>query len=243
MHVAAPRFVEVIPAGLCDVGDGGGHRHLNAEHLGVRAAGSTTETDQHTGCAGTHQMQGSLVGGATADDHRHVQFIDEPGQIEWLDRVRDVLRADRGPADHEEVQSGVLDHPGELLGVLRTQRSSNGHSRVPDLAQSLGDEFSLDGFGIDLLQPARLGRLTGIAQFFQQRFRVGITGPEPFQVEHTQAAQFPESYRGGRAHHRIHRRRQHREIEGDGVDAPVDVNSFDAAGTPGRHDRHVIQRE
>ena len=84
---------------------------------GVR--GSAAEADQHPGRAGAHQVQRCGVGGGPADDHRHVQLVDEPLEVEWLCLSGDVFGGDGGTADHEQVHPGVHDRAPVLLGALR----------------------------------------------------------------------------------------------------------------------------
>jgi len=51
-------------------------------------------------------VQTGVVGGAAADDHRHIQRRNELLEVERLARRRDVLTGDDRPLDHEDVETG-----------------------------------------------------------------------------------------------------------------------------------------
>ena len=55
--------------------------------------GTAAETDQHTGCTRTHQVSRGAVSRAAADDHWHIEFVNELLEIQRLTFGRDVLGA------------------------------------------------------------------------------------------------------------------------------------------------------
>ncbi len=57
VHVAAAGLVHVVAAGRGDVGDRGGHRHRDAEHVARGVRGAAAEADEHARRAGAHQVQ------------------------------------------------------------------------------------------------------------------------------------------------------------------------------------------
>ena len=90
-------------------------------------------------------MERGLVGRAAADDHRHVELVDELLQVEWLKFGRDMLRGHRGAADDKEIDAGIHHCLGVRLGVLRRQRAGCRNSGLSDLGNSLADQFNLIG--------------------------------------------------------------------------------------------------
>ena len=109
---------------------------------GVRRAAA--EADEHAGRTGAHQVQGRRVGGGAADDHRHVELVDEALEVERLRAARDVLGRHGGATDDEQVDPGVDDGLPQLLGALRGEGTGDGDAGVADLAQPLGDQLGLD---------------------------------------------------------------------------------------------------
>src|SRR5699024_11731652 len=101
--------------------DGAGHRHGHTQYGALGDARTTTETDQDTRGASTHQVQGGGVGGATADHHRHIEVVDELLEVERFGTAGDVFGRDRGAPDHEDVHTGVDDRPVVLCCVVRGQ--------------------------------------------------------------------------------------------------------------------------
>ncbi len=244
VDVAAAGFVQVVAPGLGNVRQRGGHRHLDAQDVAGALGGAAAEADQDAGGARPHQVQGGLVGGAAAHDHRHVELVDELLQVQRLGLPRDVLGGHRGAADHEEVQPGLLDDGRELGAGLRRQRAGHRHTGVPQLTQPGGDQLGLDRGGVQLLHAPGGGHLVVDAgQLLQQRGRVVVLRPQPFQVEHAQPAEPAEGDRGGRGHHGIHRRRHDREVEAQRVDPPAEVHLLDAAGPPVGDDGDVVEPE
>jgi len=118
LHVAATRFLEVFAAGRCHLGDRSGHRDPDTEHIARRVCGSATETDEHAGCTGTHEMHRRLVRCNTADNDRGVELVDEVLQIERLALFGDMLSRNRGAADDEDVEprldNGIVVHCSSL---------------------------------------------------------------------------------------------------------------------------------
>ena len=115
VHVAATGLVEVVPTGRGHVGDRARHRHRETEDRAGRVRGAAAEADQDPRRAGAHQVQRRLVGRAAADDHRHVELVDELLEVQRLGLAGDVLGGHRRAADDEHVDAGVDDRLGELL--------------------------------------------------------------------------------------------------------------------------------
>src|SRR5699024_9366678 len=111
VYVTATGLVEVVAAGSGHITDGAGHRHGHTQYGACGVARTTTETDQDTRGASTHQVQGGGVGGATADHHRHIEVVDELLEVERFGTAGDVFGRDRGAPDHEDVHTGVDDRP------------------------------------------------------------------------------------------------------------------------------------
>ncbi len=107
--------------------------------------------DQHTDGPGAHQVEGRLVGRATADDDRDLELADEALEVERFDGLGDVLGGDHGPLDDEEVELGVDEGFGILRRALRRQRPARHGPRRLDLPDPGGDELGLDGLGVNLL--------------------------------------------------------------------------------------------
>ena len=152
-----------------------------------------------------------------------------------------VLGRHRGAADDEQVDPGVDDGLPQLLGALRGERAGHGDTRVADLAQPLGDQLGLDLLAVDLLHPGRRQRRVEGGDLGEQRGRVLVAGPQPLEVEHRQPAEPAERDRGLRRHHRVHRRRDHREVEVVGVDLPADRDLLGVARAARRHDGDVVE--
>src|SRR5690625_3317464 len=187
VHVAAAGLVEVVAAGGGDVTDGAGHGHGHAEHRAGGVAGTAAEAHEHTRGAGTHQVQGGGVGRATTDDDGHVQVVDELLEVERLGPPGHVLGRDSGPADHEDVHPGVDDRPVVLGGALRRQAGCGDQTGAADLLDPAADELFLDRRGVDLLEARGGGFLVEFADLLEQRGGVLVTGPEPLEIENTEA--------------------------------------------------------
>ena len=180
VHVAAAGLVEVVAPRGCDVGDGRGHRGVDAEGGARRVRRAAAEADEDTGRAGAHEVQGRRVGRGAADDDGHVELVDEALEVERLGATGDVLGRDRRAADDEEVDAGVDDGLPVLLGALRRQGAGDGDPGLTQLAQPLGDELGLDRLGVDLLHPRRRGLGLDLGDLTQLRAsgpRSGSTGP------------------------------------------------------------------
>jgi hypothetical protein len=103
---------------------------------------------------GAHEVQRAHVGGAAADEHRHVEVGDEPLEVQRLGARRDVLGRDDRALDDEQVDAAVEHGLGELHGPLRGERGGDGDAGVADLLDPGGDEVALDRLGVDLLHAA-----------------------------------------------------------------------------------------
>ncbi len=218
------------------------HRDLDAEDVARGVRGAAAEADEDTGRAGAHQVQGGGVRGAAADDHRDVQLVDELLQVERLGGAGDVLGGDRRTADDEDVHARVDDGLGKLRGALRGERRGGDDAGVAHLLDALPDQLLLDGGGVDLLEP-RGGRLDGhLGDLVEERLRVGVPGPQPFEVEDAEAAQLTDADGGLRGDHRVHGSGQERQLETVGVDLPGDRDLLRVTGAPARHDSDVVER-
>src|SRR5262249_56341633 len=93
---------EVVPRRGREVRDRGGERYRDAEHGRGGVPAAAAETGQHPGRTGAHQVQRGGVGRAPADDHRHVQLVDELLEVQRLGPAGDMLRRHGGaPQDGE----------------------------------------------------------------------------------------------------------------------------------------------
>ena len=107
-----------------DVRHGGGHRDREAEHGTGGVRRSPAEADEDARGAGAHQVQRRLVRRATADDHGHVELVDELLEVQRLGLAGDVLGRHRGPADDEHVDARVDDVIGQV-GLTNHQRKAH----------------------------------------------------------------------------------------------------------------------
>ena len=62
-------------------------------------------------------MESRLVGGAATDDHRDFELADKALQVEWLDRLGNVLGRHNRPLDDEEVQLCLEQRLGVPAGA------------------------------------------------------------------------------------------------------------------------------
>ena len=247
VHVAPAGLVQVVAARGGGVGDGGGHRGLDAQR---RRGGVHTGADDHAGRTGAHQVQrGGVVGHAAGDD-RHVQGADELLEVERLAALGDVLGGDDGALDDQQLGAG-LDHVrGELTGVLRADAHGDGGAGGADLADALGEQVEVHRGGVQLLEhpvggrgvhTLALGLLRGGDHAVDRAVEVGLTAPQALGVDDAQAAlavHLDDELGPGQ---RVGRVRHHRDVEGVGVDVPGRVGLLRGAGAPGGHDRDVAQ--
>ena len=149
--------------------------------------------DEHAGRAGAHEVEGRLVRGAAADDHRDLVVADEVLQVERLVLAGHVLGRHDRALDHQQVGLGPQDVRAPAPSV-RWGVHGHGHG-VPgglELADALLDEVGLHRLGVDLLHPA--GGLVGgeAGDLLEQRLGVGVAGPQALEVQHAEAAEAPE---------------------------------------------------
>jgi hypothetical protein len=95
-----------------------------------QGAGAAAEPDEHTGGAGTHQVQGGLVGGTSADNDRDLELVDELLEVECFPVDRHMFRRNRGAADHDDVRAGCCDAWSKLSGVLGGDCCCDGYALV-----------------------------------------------------------------------------------------------------------------
>src|SRR5699024_5882528 len=100
VHVAATGLVQVVTTGSGGVGDGGGHRDVDAQGLAI---GHRARTHDHAGRAGAHQVHGGGVVHHSPGDDRDVQGTDELLEVQWLAVGIHVLRGDQGALDDQQV--------------------------------------------------------------------------------------------------------------------------------------------
>ena len=242
VDVAAAGLVEVVPPGAGRVGQRRGHRGVDAHGLpgGVRRAAA--EADEHARRAGAHEVQRGGVAGRAADDDGHVELVDEPLEVERLAAGGHVLGRHGGAADDEQVDPGGGDGLPQLLGALRAQRAGDGDAGGADLGEAVADQLGADRLGVDLLHADGGRGGVELGDLGQQRLGVLVPGPQALEVEHAEPAEAADLDRGGRAHHRVHRRGQQRQLEPVGVDLPGGRDVLGVAGAPRGHDGHVVQR-
>src|SRR5699024_4647633 len=111
VYVTATGLVEVVAAGSGHITDGAGHRHGHTQYGACGVARTTTETDQDTRGASTHQVQGGV-------DDRPVVLggvlrgqpcgRDQTGAADLLDPASDQLFLDRSGVDFLEALGGRL---------------------------------------------------------------------------------------------------------------------------------------
>ena len=136
------------------------------------------DADEHADRAGTHQMQGGLVGGAPTDDDGNVELADEPLEVEGLAGLGHVLGGHHRALDDEQVELG-LEQGGAYLAVRCGVRDGARHDAgVLDLPDPPADQLGLDRLLVDLLHPGR--GLVGLqpGDLLEQRLGVLVTGPE-----------------------------------------------------------------
>src|SRR5690606_36774521 len=101
VDVAPTGLVEVVTPGRGHVGDRGRHRCVDAQGGPGAVGGAAAEADQDPGGSGAHEVQGGGIGARSPDDHRDVELVDEPLEVERLVVAGDVLGGHRGAADVE----------------------------------------------------------------------------------------------------------------------------------------------
>jgi len=91
--------------------------------------------DDHARSAGAHQVQRSLVVGAAADEHGHVEVGDERLEVETRRlTLRDVLGGDHRALDYQQIDTLGEHVRRELGGVLRGEPHRNTDARGAQLA-------------------------------------------------------------------------------------------------------------
>ena len=234
-------LLEVAGPSACCVGDSGGLRHPDAKHSAGRTGGTRADTHEHSRCSSAHQVQGSRVRSATTDHNRQVEVGDKSIQIERVGGGGDVLGRHHGPLDYQQVEAGIDGGAYVLLDVLRGEAGGGHDSAVDHLADSFRDQPRLDRLLVDLLHPAGCLLPWQGGDLGENRSRVVVAGPEPFEIEHTEAPDPPDLYRGRRADRRVHRRSHHRQLKAECVDLPGNIDVRGVPRAPAGNDRNVVE--
>ena len=108
--------------------------------------------------------------------------------------------------------------------------------------QTLDNELRLDRLGVDLLNALSRAFSRQLGDLVEQRLRIVVTGPQTFEVEHTERTHLAHGDGGGRAGHRIHRRTDDRHIKFIGVNLPRGRHILRITSTTGGNDGNVVQR-
>ena len=133
VHVAAAGLVQVFSAGRGGVGDRGGHRHADTEHLITSGhAASRAVADDDTRGAGAHQMQRRAVVEHPAGHDRHVEFGDEGLEVERLPVTGDPFGRDDRALDDQQIDARGHQHGRQRLGVLRANPHRRDHPGIAD---------------------------------------------------------------------------------------------------------------
>ena len=204
-------------------------------------AAPAPEAGQYPGRAGAHQVQRGGVGRAATDDHRNIQLVDELLEVQRLGLAGHVLGGHGGAADHEDVRARVQDGLVVAHGALRGQPRRRGDPGGADLRDPAADQVLLDRRGVDLLEPARGFRVVQAGHLGEDRLRVLVTCPEPFEVEDGEAAEPADRHRRGRRDHAVHRADHQRQVEPVRVDLPGGGHLLGIPGAPGRDDPDLVK--
>jgi hypothetical protein len=237
VDVAATGLVEVVPPRGRGVGHRRGDRYADARGCGVPGA----TTDEYAGRAGPHQVQGSLVVGAAADNDRHVEVGDERLEVDRLSAGRDMFRRHDGPMDDEDVDAGVEDGLVVALRALWRERGRRDDTARFDLRDPLGDELLAHGGAVQLLHPLGHDRLVERGDVGQHLVDVVIASPEALGVEHGESAEPADPLGRPRRDHAVRWTGHQRQLEAPGVELPRDRDVLRVSGAPAWHDRDLVE--
>ena len=186
--------------------------------------------------------RGGVCRGSSNDDG-HIKFVNELLQVERLTRRRDVLGADRVSADHKKVDPRFRHNVMEFDSPLRAQCTSDGDAGIPNLAETLFDEFRFNWFGIHLLHFGR-GDVNGkFADLLNHGLGLVVPRPQSFEVQNTDTAELADGDGGLWRNDRVHRRSENRDLKLDRVDRPRSADCLGVASSTARHHRDVVERE
>jgi hypothetical protein len=115
------------------------------------------------------------------------------------------------------------------------------HAGGLQLGDALPDQIALDRLEVDLLHAASGLVRRKAGDLLEQWVRVGVPGPQPLEVEHSEPAEPADLDGGGRADGRVHGGAEEGEVEGVGIDLPRDVDVVGVARSPARHDGDVVE--
>ena len=241
-HLAVlARLQHVRRARVRDVRDRRRLRHADPEHAARRAGRARPDADEHAGGAGAHQVQSRVVGGAAADDDRHLERRDELLQVQRLGDGRDVLPGDDRPLDHEHVEPGLERELVVLRDPLRRQRRRDDDFLLLDLPDPLGDQLRLHGLRVDLLHLARGLLLRQLGDPLELLLGVLVAREDALEVQHRQPAEVADDPGRARRDDAVHRRGHQRQLELVGAELPGEVDVVGVARAPRGDDRDVVE--
>src|SRR5665811_1438405 len=156
-------------------------------------------------------------------------------------RDRYVLGRDDGSLYDKNIESpslGSIDVPGDVLG---------GEARRSDdpcalhLPHPLGDQILIDRRRIEFLHPPGRPVVRERCDLLVDRRRIRILGPESFEVQYGEPTQPGDLNRCRRADRRIHRSSEKREVEGERVHFPTQVDVLRIPGSSRWNDGDVVE--
>ena len=215
-------LVEVAHAGRPGIGDGGGLRSVQSQHLPAGADMARAGPYEHAGGSGAHQVQGRLVAHAATDDHRRLHPADERLEVERVHRRRHMLGRDDRARDDQQVDLGTGGVGGQLDRPLGPDPARGADPRLGDLGDAGSHQLGLDRPGVELADTVGRGVQRHRAQLGQLGGGVFAAGPHALEIEHPDPAELAHLHRGGRAGDTVGEGRQHGDVEAVGVDLPGD---------------------
>ena len=242
-HVAVHTgLVQVAHPGGAGIRDRRGLGTADPEHLVGGRGDPGTHAHEHAGGARAHQVQRGRVAGAAAHEHRHVEAAHQVLEVERFHlAAADVLGRGDGAADHQHVwvRCGYVGQQG--LGPGRTHGHRGHCARILDLGDAGSDQVGIHRGGVCLAQFGRPVAGLQRGQAFEDAQRVGVAGPQPLDVQHTQAPQAIQLDGHRRTGHPVERRGEDRDVELVGVDLPAHVDVIRVAGPTARQDAQFVQ--
>src|SRR5690606_11741889 len=161
--------------------------------------------------------------------------------VERLLPRRNVLGRDDRALDDEDVESPLQGPGRQLLDSLRGEAGGGDDAGFLHLGHAPADQLRLDRLEVDLLHPPGGFVRLQLGDLLEIRLGIVVTDPQPFEIEHPEAAEAADLDGGVRAERSVHRRAQHREGEAAGVELPADVDVVGVPGPPAGDDGYVIE--